>query len=93
MAQRQQQALTVPQRVEDLPQFLSQILPNILTRLRGIEEAFFELTYVAPVKPVEGMIRYADGTQWNPGAGAGLYQYRSGVWTSITTSPDTWDIP
>ena len=33
-------------------------------------------TYVAPTKPQEGELRYADGTHWNPGSGAGLYQYR-----------------
>lgn len=37
-------------------------------------------TYVIPLKPRDGDIRLADGTAWNPGAGAGFYGYRGGLW-------------
>lgn len=30
---------------------------------------------VAPAKPRTGMLRYADGTNWNPGSGKGYYGY------------------
>lgn len=33
-----------------------------------------------PQNPREGMIVYADGTNWDPGDGAGSYQYVGGVW-------------
>lgn len=33
-----------------------------------------------PSKPREGDIRLADGTQWNPGSGAGVYAYYGGTW-------------
>ena len=36
-----------------------------------------------PQKPREGDLVYADGTNWNPGAGPGLYQFRSGSWILI----------
>jgi hypothetical protein len=38
-----------------------------------------------PSKLVDGMIRKADGTNWNPGAGAGTYVYDAGTntWTKL----------
>lgn len=39
--------------------------------------------YVAPDKPREGMIVCADGTSWNPGSGAGAYEYRGGAWQKL----------
>lgn len=35
---------------------------------------------VAPSKPRDGMVVMADGTNWNPGSGAGIYGYRGGAW-------------
>ena len=36
--------------------------------------------YEAPKRIFEGMIVKADGATWNPGSGAGTYQYRDGAW-------------
>lgn len=36
--------------------------------------------YEAPNKVFEGMLVKADGTEWNPGSGAGVYVYRAGSW-------------
>ena len=38
---------------------------------------------LAPKKPREGMIVVADGTNWNPGAGLGAYEFRSGGWVKL----------
>lgn len=37
----------------------------------------------APGRPYTGMIAFADGTNWNPGAGAGYYGYHSGAWNKL----------
>lgn len=37
----------------------------------------------APDRPREGMLVSADGTDWNPGAGAGIYEYRGGGWHKL----------
>lgn len=37
----------------------------------------------APAKPQIGQIVFADGTNWNPGSGRGLYYYDSGGWVHI----------
>ena len=42
---------------------------------RRIEE-----TFVAPSKPRDGQIAFADGTKWNPGSGRGFYGYYTGAW-------------
>lgn len=36
-----------------------------------------------PDKPREGMIVYADGTDWNPGAGKGSYEYQGAAWVKL----------
>jgi hypothetical protein len=39
----------------------------------------------APEKPRTGDIRLADGTNWDPGTGRGIYWYDedSGLWTKL----------
>jgi hypothetical protein len=44
---------------------------------------WLEIRAVAPTKPREGMLAIADGTNWNPGSGKGLYEYRSGAWVKL----------
>lgn len=61
-------------------------------RLQLLEDAYGELrdsvatiSHVAPDRPRNGMLRIADGTNWDPGSGFGLYQYDSSVpgWTKL----------
>ena len=42
-----------------------------------------EQTNVAPTKPRDGDIRYADGTNWDPGSGAGIYFFNGTSWTQL----------
>jgi hypothetical protein len=56
--------------------------PQVQGELQSIEEAanrsdpFAELEYLhaQPVKVRKGMLVLADGTDWDPGSGAGLYR-------------------
>lgn len=43
----------------------------------------FNVLHVAPKRPREGMVAWADGTDWAPGVGAGLYQYVGGAWAKL----------
>ena len=36
--------------------------------------------HVAIAKPRDGMVVFADGTDWNPGSGRGYYGYYSAAW-------------
>jgi hypothetical protein len=60
-------------------------------QLVSVEKAFIEpaeflalvKTHVAPSKVFDGLIYFADGTNWNPGSGAGVYCYHSGQWNKL----------
>ena len=66
---------------------LSDYLFHELNRLSDIifnlDVMRLEQTNVAPEKARDGDIRYADGTNWNPGSGAGIYAYVGGAWTKL----------
>lgn len=36
-----------------------------------------------PTRLADGMIVYANGTDWNPGSGAGVYARESGAWVKL----------
>ena len=47
-------------------------------------DSLHKIWHVAPTKPREGMLVYADGTDWNPGSGAGYYVYYAGAWHAMS---------
>lgn len=72
-----------PYDIADLPRFLYTELERISAAINLLALGHLDVTYVAPSKPRQGDIRYADGTDWNPGSGAGLYYYNGSAWTFI----------
>ncbi len=36
-----------------------------------------------PAKLYNGLVAYADGTNWNPGSGRGVYAYENGSWLKL----------
>ena len=64
-----------PVNPEDLPDYLFSELNRLGDILFNLDTFRLEPTNVAPTKPRDGDIRYADGTNWNPGAGQGIYAY------------------
>ena len=52
-----------------------------------VEQAFRQLQleelHVEPSKPREGMLVLADGSDWDPGSGQGVYAYYNGVWNKL----------
>lgn len=63
---------------------------ELLDLSRALEEAReflpLETLSVAPARPQEGMVALADGTNWNPGEGAGFYGYRNGAWRILDSA-------
>ncbi len=63
----------------------------IVNELRKLQEAqnsavdgvVFRTLHAEPRKLLENLTVEADGTDWNPGSGAGRYTYRSGVWVFL----------
>lgn len=43
--------------------------------------------HVAPSRPVDGLVVKADGSDWDPGSGAGVYEYNDGVWNFLGGGP------
>lgn len=78
--------VNVPPEFDDVSQ-LREWLVGELERiaLDAAETIAVELRQVgaAPAKPREGMIVSANGSTWNPGGGAGAYEYRGGAWAKL----------
>lgn len=73
----------VPPMPSEEASFKAWVEDNFLQLAASLEllsKGFLPKTYVAPLKPFDGMKRYADGTKWNPGAGEGEYIYYAGAW-------------
>jgi hypothetical protein len=73
----------VPTVGEALPAFLTAELAKIAAAVQLLALGHFDTSYAAPAKPREGDLRLADGTRWDPGAGAGVYAYYAGSWKKL----------
>lgn len=72
----------VPADPAQLPGFLHVELENV-SRATRAPTLQIEMLYVAPKRPRDGLIALADGTSWNPGAGAGVYCYYANAWNKL----------
>lgn len=65
--------------------FLQRELERIAIALQELEPPWVILSPQnnAPDRTKEGMVVNADGTNWNPGSGAGLYEYIGGSWNKL----------
>lgn len=71
----------VPPDPKDLPQFLDQELRNISQgRVAPVFVLALATSHKEPAKLADGYVVLADGADWNPGSGAGVYCYRGGAW-------------
>jgi hypothetical protein len=70
---------------DDIPAFLLKELQKIQAVLSNLstESINIPLRAAEPERYEEGMIVGADGSNWDPGSGSGLYQLRSGAWVKI----------
>ena len=75
---------------ENPGQSFERLIDYVEAQFQEIESAFLESLalelrpiHAAPKRPREGMIVFADGTDWNPGAGKGVYTYSGGVWSKL----------
>lgn len=74
-------ARIVPMDASALPQFLNQEFVNVMTAWSEPDEyRLLKVLSAAPKKPIDGMEVLADGTNWNPGSGAGRYYYLNNSW-------------
>lgn len=73
-----------PQDVASLPAYLAREFGNVAN---GFNDPANSLQLnplgVAPGKPRTGLVVYANGSTWNPGAGAGVYVYTGAAWSKL----------
>lgn len=70
----------VPADPAQLQRFLREEQLKLKAALDALADGFAPVVYAPPAKPRDGMYRNADGAQWNPGSGAGMYRYGAGAW-------------
>ena len=65
----------VPDNPSELSAFLRRELESIRKAANSNEPCFFMQTlHASPERTVAGMVVCADGTDWDPGSGAGVYR-------------------
>lgn len=80
------------QSTVDLAKYVEDEFAQVASSLQGDDP--FNVLFVAPPKPRQGMLVYADGTHWNPGSGEGFYEYTSGgLWVPLSDSAVVSPIP
>lgn len=72
-----------PQDPNMLAEYLRRQLELIAVNFEMVSGIQLDRLHVAPVKPRTGMIVLADGTDWNPGGGQGVYAYYAGAWNKL----------
>jgi len=84
---KQQQNKYFPKRTpnEYNQGYLQDELGYISSAIEQQSLGFLDVTNVAPIRPRQGMIRYADGSNWNPNStGEGIYFFNSsGSWVKL----------
>lgn len=66
----------------DVRRFLDEELRRIADKVNA-GEIYAQPLAAEPAKPENGVIVYADGTNWNPGSGQGFYGYENGSWVKL----------
>ncbi len=69
--------------INDTPEGVNSALRNIAEDLRMVaEEPSVPVLTVAPEKPFRGQLVFADGVNWDPGSGPGVYVFDT-VWVKL----------
>lgn len=56
---------------------------NRIAELINTHEICIPPLAAEPAQPEDGMLVYANGTDWNPGSGEGFYGYENGSWVKL----------
>lgn len=76
--------IPAPPTKEDASAYTFGELQDLVRALNEAQQLLFlQVLHVAPERPRDGMIVHADGTDWNPGSGAGFYGRTGGAWVKF----------
>lgn len=73
----------VPSDPAQMQAFMRDELNKMAAAINALAAGHLDKQTVAPLKPRDGDIRYADGTSWNPGAGVGIYAFLGAAWVKL----------
>lgn len=65
-----------PSDPAQLQRFLREELLRVSVAISALAAGHMDKQTVAPSKPRDGDVRYADGVLWNPGSGVGVYYFK-----------------
>lgn len=68
---------------DSIMRYLRRELQAIATEFEAATSMQLRILYSEPVKPRAGLLVYADGTEWDPGSGAGVYVYSGSAWVKL----------
>lgn len=84
MAANRYQHSIPPEDYRQLLEYIERELAGISSSIDSIENGDHDILYNPPIRVRPGMVVYADGVEWDPGSGEGLYRYSlSGTWVFI----------
>ena len=69
--------------VEDLTRYVENEFLRLAEAVEFAENLQLVEQHAEPAHPRDGVIVLADGTNWNPGSGAGYYGYHNSAWTFL----------
>lgn len=72
-----------PSDAKALPSYIYDELMRVSAAITSLAEGHLDQVHIAPTKPRNGDIRLADGTNWNPGLGQGVYCYYNSTWNKL----------
>ena len=73
----------LPEQVEVLGGYVVSELKRLGSILLNQSIFRLEPVHIEPSRPRKGDVRYADGTDWNPGSGEGIYWYNGTSWAKL----------
>ncbi len=69
--------------LESLWRYIDEELNHISREFGEMSTVELRASNAEPAKPREGMLVYADGVNWDPGSGTGVYVYSGGAWVKL----------
>jgi hypothetical protein len=68
----------------EVTRFLEEEFRAVSRELLDTQALELRARYAEPTKRLPGLIVYADGTEWNPGSGEGVYVWTiAGAWAKL----------
>jgi hypothetical protein len=71
--------------IDDLAFYVQTELQQLSIALQTMQtpQVILAELHSVPERPRDGMVVFADGTNWNPGSGRGVYAYSSSAWVKL----------